>query len=72
MTRYSIFVREYGSDHDVELLKVNSKPQDIVDGLKEKTLTIKRSIFKKGPRVLKIQKYTNIRVVDHEGGQGHG
>ena len=70
--RYSIFVREYGSDHDVELAKVNSNPQDIVDGLKQKVLTIKRSIFEKGPRTLKIQKYTDIRIVDHDGGGRHG
>jgi hypothetical protein len=67
--RYSIFVREYGSDRDVELLKVNNKPQDIVDGLKQKTLTVKRSIFEKGARVLKVQKYISIRVVDHGAGE---
>ena len=72
MKRYSIFGREYCSDHDVLLAQTDGKPQDIADALKQKTLTIKQSIFEKGPRVLKIPKYTNIRIVDHEGGERHG
>lgn len=65
--RYSIMVREHGSDHDVELMQVNSNPQAIVDGLREKKLTIRRSIFEPGKRVVKTPKYTSIRVVDNGG-----
>jgi len=63
--RYSIWVREYGADHDVELMQVNSNPQAVVQGLQAKTLTIRRSIFEPGKRVSKIPKYTYVRVVDH-------
>jgi hypothetical protein len=65
MMRYSIMVREYGSDHDVELMRVDSNPQAIVEGLRNKTLTIKRSIFEAGKRQVKIPKYTFIQVIDH-------
>jgi hypothetical protein len=55
-TRYSIVVREYGSDHDVTLVHVDSNAQAIVDGLRAKTLTI-------GKR-RRIPKYTSIRIVE--------
>jgi hypothetical protein len=58
-------VREYGSDHNVELMQVNSNPQAIVDGLRKKTLTMKTSIYQPGKRVVKIPKYSFIQVVDH-------
>lgn len=64
--RYSIMVQEYGSDHEVELMQVAAHPQALVEGLKAKTLTIRRSIFEPGKRVAKIPKYISIRVVDHE------
>jgi hypothetical protein len=57
MTRYSIIVREYGSDHDVTLMHVGSNPQAIVDGLRAKTLSI-------GKRRTRIPKYTSIRIVE--------
>jgi hypothetical protein len=66
--RYSIMVREYGSDHDVELMQVDSNPQAIIDGLHKKTLTIHRSIFEKGKRSVKLPKYTFIQVVDNAKG----
>jgi hypothetical protein len=59
-------VREYGSDHNVELMQVNSNPQAIVDGLRKKTLTMKTSIYQPGKRVVKIPKYSFIQVVDHQ------
>jgi hypothetical protein len=59
-------VREYGSDHNIELMQVNSNPQAIVDGLRKKTLTMKTSIYQPGKRTVKIPKYTFIQVVDHE------
>jgi hypothetical protein len=57
MAPYSIIVREYGSDHDVALIRVGSNPQSVVDGLRAKTLTI-------GKRLTQIPKYTSIRVVE--------
>jgi hypothetical protein len=54
--RYSIIVREYGSDHDVTLLHVDSNPQAIVAGLRAKTLTI-------GKR-RRIPKYDSVRIVE--------
>jgi hypothetical protein len=69
MARYSIFVREYGSDHDVELMQVNSNPSAVAEGLRAKTLTIKRSIFQAGKRQSKIPKYTFVRIVDHDAAQ---
>jgi hypothetical protein len=66
--RYSIMVREYGSDHNVELLQVDTNPQPIVDGLHKKTLTIRHSIFEKGKRTTKVPKYSFIQVVDNAKG----
>jgi hypothetical protein len=64
--RYTIMVREYGSDHDVPLMDVNSNPQAIVDGLRAKRLTIHRSIFEPGKRVIKVPKYISVTVIDHD------
>ena len=36
---------EYGSDHAVELVRVEANPQAIVEGLRKKKLTIKRSLY---------------------------
>jgi hypothetical protein len=63
--RYDIFVREYGSDHEVLLLSLDSNPDAIVQGLYKKKLTLRHSIFEAGKRTSKIQKYTYVRVVDH-------
>jgi hypothetical protein len=65
MARYSIIVREHGSDHDVELMQVNSNPDAIVAGLRAKSLTIKRTVFQAGARQVKIPKYAYVHVVDH-------
>lgn len=63
--RYSIWGREYGADHDVELAQVDSNPQPVLDGLVTKTLTIRPSLT--GPRKKsKIRKYTWLRIVDNE------
>jgi hypothetical protein len=64
--RYTIVVREHGSDHDVELMQVNSNPDAIVAGLRAKTLTLKRTIFQAGKRQVKIPKYSYVRVIDHQ------
>ena len=63
--RYSIFVREYGSDRDVELMQVESNPGPVVEGLKKKMLTIRTSIFQPGKRVMKVPKYTTVDVRDN-------
>jgi hypothetical protein len=65
--RYSIFVFEYGSDHEVELAKVGSNPQDIADALKKKMLTTKR---RKGVKATKMPKYASVRIVDHQQADG--
>jgi len=66
--RYSIWVREYGSDHDVELMQVDSNPQAVTTGLHAKMITINKTIFQEGKRKTKIPKYTFIRVVDNHAG----
>ena len=48
MNRYSIWGREYGADHDVELAQVNSNPQPVLDGLAAKSLQISLSMFRCG------------------------
>lgn len=64
MARFSIMVMEYGADREVELCQVDGNPQPTVDGLKLKTLMVHTG--KPGTRRrTRIQKYTNIRVVDH-------
>jgi hypothetical protein len=64
--RFSIMVREYGSDHDIELMQVDSNPQAILDGLRHKTLTIRHSVFQAGKRQSKVPKYTFLQVVENE------
>lgn len=68
MRRYSIWGREYGADHDVELAQVDDKPQAVLDGLMTKTLTIKHSVFQRGKQS-KIRKYTWLRIVENTGQQ---
>jgi hypothetical protein len=34
--RYSIFVREFGADHEVLLIKCDTHPEAIAEGLKQK------------------------------------
>jgi hypothetical protein len=59
MKRYSIMVKEEGSDHEVELCQVNSSPKSIADALSRKTLRTSSE-----DRQYRIPKYTWIRVVD--------
>jgi hypothetical protein len=59
---YTITVREYGSDHDVKLVRVHSNPEPIAKRLREKMLVIKTSIFEPGKRTVKIPKYTWVRI----------
>ena len=66
--RFSIWVREYGSDHDVELMQLDGDPGPIVAGLNKKMLTISKSIFESGKRKSKIPKYSWVRVVENGDG----
>lgn len=68
MKRYSIWGREYGADHDVELIQVDSNPQPVLDGLASKTLTIKRSIVDTAKKKTKIRKYSWLRIVENAKG----
>ena len=55
--RYTIWVREHGSDHDVELCAVDSNPEVI-----KAALYAKRIKVGKGKQVAR---YDYIRVVDN-------
>lgn len=57
--RFSIWVREYGSDHDVELMEMDGDTKPVVAGLWAKRLKI-------GKR--KVAKYSAVYVVDNGGG----
>jgi hypothetical protein len=63
MSRFTIVIREIGSDHDVALVACDSHPEAIAAGLRAKVLTV-------GPagrrRITTIPKYTTVRIVDHE------
>ena len=63
--RYSIWGREYGSDHDVEIVQVNSNPREIVAGLSEKTLSVNHSAFPGGKKT-KVRKYSWLRIVENQ------
>jgi hypothetical protein len=65
MMRYSIIVTEHGSEHAVELLQVNANPQAIVDGLRQKMLTIERSVLDPAQRPVRIPRYVFIEVRDN-------
>jgi len=56
--RYSIWVREYGSDHDVELCQVESNPKPTMSALYAKRLKLGSGKT--------ICKYSWVRVVDNE------
>lgn len=63
--RYSIWVREIGSDHAVELMQVDSNPEQFKSQLYTKTLTIKKSLFEPGKRKSKVSRYSDIWIVDN-------
>jgi hypothetical protein len=62
VARYSIVVLEYGADHEVRLLDVDTNPERIVKGLKSKLLKVRLGI---GAKPLSIRKYSRIRIVDN-------
>lgn len=55
--RFSIFVSEFGSDHEVELMQLDGDPKPIVAALWTKTLKV-------GKR--RMSKYYAIRVVEND------
>ena len=65
MKRYSIMVTEYGADREVELCQLDGDPNPTVEGLKAKTLMVHNGQPGRHRRT-KTQKYTDIRVVDHQ------
>lgn len=63
--RYSIWGREHGSDHDVELAQVDSNPEQTRIAYAAKTLTIKHSIIDTKKKKSTIAKYTWLRIVEN-------
>jgi hypothetical protein len=61
MRRYSIPVTEYGADHQVRPCDVDSKPQQIVDGLKAK----RSYLTPKAKRRSDIKRYDRIGIIDN-------
>jgi hypothetical protein len=57
--RYSIWVREHGSDHDVELCGVDSNPEPLKTALYAKRIKVGKG--------KQIARYDYIRVVDNGG-----
>jgi hypothetical protein len=70
MSRYSIWGRQHGVDHDTELARCETNPQAIVDGLKAKSV-IAHVITTGGKRV-QVPKYSWLRIVDHEPEEANG
>lgn len=65
MKRYSIWGREYGADHDVELAQVDGNPQPVLDAFAAKTLTLQNSIMVSARKKSKIRKFTWLRIVEN-------
>jgi hypothetical protein len=55
MKRYSIMVREVGSDHEVELCQVDRNPKAIAEALGQKTRS----------RCVHTERYDWVRIVDN-------
>jgi hypothetical protein len=62
--RYSIWGREWGADHDVEIVSVNSNPEAMRKALGMKTLMVNRSILPGGKKS-KTAKYSYLRIVEN-------
>jgi hypothetical protein len=61
MKRYSIIVREDGSDHEVELCQVGCNPEKIAEAVGKKMLRTSSM-----GRSYRTQKYNWIRIVDND------
>jgi hypothetical protein len=56
--RFSVWVREHGSDHDVELCQMDSNPQEAEKAAHSKLLKLGKG--------KKVAKYSYVYVVDNE------
>lgn len=63
MRRFSIWVQEFGAEHEVKLCEIDNDPEAIIAALRSKTLTVRTSHRR---RKTTIQKFSSIRVVDHQ------
>jgi hypothetical protein len=63
--RYSIWGREWGSDHDVEIIQVNANPEDMRKALGLKTLKVKHSNAP-GAKTGKVARYSYLRIVEND------
>jgi hypothetical protein len=62
MKRYSVMVTEYGADREIELCQLDGNPEPTIEGLKTKML----SVNGQSRRRIRVPKYSNIRIVDHQ------
>lgn len=62
--RYSIWGREWGADHDVEIVQVNSNPEEVRKALGLKTLSVNHSALPGGKKS-KVAKYSYLRIVEN-------
>ena len=62
--RYSIWGREYGSDHDVEIVQVDTNPEAMRRALGQKMLNVSHSNFPGGKKS-KIPKYSWLRIEEN-------
>jgi hypothetical protein len=60
MKRFSILVRELGSERETVLCQCDSNPKAIAEALKQKMLRQRN-----GEHEFRIQRYDWIRIVDH-------
>lgn len=56
---YKIFVQEHSSDQEIELCRVGSNPDAIIEGLRKKTLMVDTG---RSNRRTKMPKYTSVRA----------
>lgn len=61
--RFSIWVREFGSDHDVELMQCDTNPWPLVKALYAKRINTKKEGKRKKTA---IAQYSTVRVVENE------
>ena len=66
MKRFSIWGREYGADHDVELIQVESNPEPVMKGFEDKTLSVKGPGTGGKTKRLKVRLYSFLRIVENE------
>jgi hypothetical protein len=65
--RYSIMVRPYGQDHEVELAQCDSNPEAIAAGAREKSISLDLGYTKSGKaRKVLVSKYEHISIVDRK------